>query len=316
MSLNSWLINHRFGTADKKRDAGRVRPEGLSCEFNIPYVQMTDSELQKAIKRRDPSAQLLDIYYPDPSRTKAPDKDFPVLVNIHGGAWVYGSKYVYEYYLMDMALRGFFVINFSYRLAPKHKYPAQLVDINSVLMWLFENGEKYPCDLSRVFLMGDSAGAHLASMYACAKSSPAYQTLISSAIPTLAPIDIRALALTCGSYTMSWDNLCLRDLLKSRSEMNLVCPLDYITDAFPRCFVMTSDGDFLRKDARHLLDKLNAHNIPHKFALYSKEKTYDADPGDTLPSSGDVLYHVFHCDFGTKSAIRANNDIAEYLLSL
>lgn len=52
----------------------------------------------------------LDVYLP-----KKEDKPFPVIINIHGGGWVYGTKEVYQYYGMGLAKRGFAFINPNYR---------------------------------------------------------------------------------------------------------------------------------------------------------------------------------------------------------
>lgn len=54
----------------------------------------------------------------------------PVIVSVHGGGWGYGDKERYQYYCMSLAQQGFAVVNFSYRLASKYKFPAPLEDTN------------------------------------------------------------------------------------------------------------------------------------------------------------------------------------------
>ena len=62
----------------------------------------------------DEKWHTLDVYLP-----KKTDKPFPVIINIHGGGWIYGTKETYQYYGMSLAKRGFAFINPNYRLAPE-----------------------------------------------------------------------------------------------------------------------------------------------------------------------------------------------------
>ncbi|MFR5151238.1 MAG: carboxylesterase family protein [Ruminococcus sp.] len=59
----------------------------------------------------------LDVYRPK----QAQGEDLPVIISVHGGAWMYGDKERYQYYCMSLAQRGFAVVNFTYRLAHESK---------------------------------------------------------------------------------------------------------------------------------------------------------------------------------------------------
>src|SRR5699024_10677414 len=91
----------------------------------------------------------------------------PTLFHIHGGGFFYGDKELYRFYTMFLATQGFTVINFNYRLAPDHTYPAPLEDINQVLQWMTGNNEEYYIDLDNLFLLVDSAGGKFTHHYAC-----------------------------------------------------------------------------------------------------------------------------------------------------
>lgn len=56
----------------------------------------------------------------------------PVIINIHGGGFFYGSKETYQFYCMFLAKQGFAVVNFNYRLAPDYQFPANIEDIDHV----------------------------------------------------------------------------------------------------------------------------------------------------------------------------------------
>ena len=115
-------IRRTFWRSDEKRDRGLTTPERIHREDDIPYG-------------KDPQ-QLMDIYYP-----KGTCEKLPVIVSIHGGGYVYGDKERYQYYCMDLAQRGFAVVNFTYRLAPEHRFPAQLKDLNSVMNFICRHRE-------------------------------------------------------------------------------------------------------------------------------------------------------------------------------
>ena len=107
MSLTSLIVRYNFGKGDRKRDAGLTTPDDVKRYDNIPYG-------------RDKKWQILDVYRP-----KEKEGKLPVIISVHGGGWVYGTKEVYQFYCMSLAQRGFAAVNFNYRLAPGHRYPAQ-----------------------------------------------------------------------------------------------------------------------------------------------------------------------------------------------
>ncbi len=113
--------------------------------------------------------QVCDIYSPAnlPASTTAP----AVLV-IHGGAWSSGSKDFMAGYATKLAQAGAIAINMNYRLAPQHKFPAQVDDVRDALVWITDNAEKYSIDISRVGIFGYSAGGHLACLIATLADEP------------------------------------------------------------------------------------------------------------------------------------------------
>ena len=131
------IIRAEFAEGDNKRDAGLKTPENIVRYDDIIYG--TESKWQK-----------LDVYRPKDATGK-----LPVIVSVHGGGWVYGDKERYQFYCMDLAERGFAVVNFSYRLAPEYKFPASLEDTNFVFTWVLENAETYRLDTEKLFAVGD-----------------------------------------------------------------------------------------------------------------------------------------------------------------
>ena len=144
MSKTSDMIREKFGKTDQKRDEGLQTPKNIFRYDNILYGQ-------------DENFQSLYLYKPKEQKTNK----LPVIISVHGGGWVYGDKEKYQYYCMNLAQRGFAVINFSYRLAPENKFPAALEDTCLVFHWIIENALNYQLDTKNLFAIGDSAGANI-----------------------------------------------------------------------------------------------------------------------------------------------------------
>jgi len=102
----------------------------------------------------------LDAYLPVSSKVR------PSVLVIHGGGWRIGSKRQLGRYASSLAERGFNAFAINYRLAPKHKHPAQIEDCRDAVRWIRQNSGKYRGDPDRIGALGYSAGAHLACLLA------------------------------------------------------------------------------------------------------------------------------------------------------
>ena len=149
-------IRINWKISDDKRDEGLTTPEDIIRFDNISYGPYGD-------------ANLLDIYH-----QKKVTKPQKTIISIHGGGWVYGSKEQYQFYGMRLAQRGFTFVNFNYRLAPEYKYPTALEDINQVFLFIRDHAEEYAIDTNNIFVVGDSAGAQLATQYLIICTNPEY----------------------------------------------------------------------------------------------------------------------------------------------
>ncbi|MBX9588773.1 MAG: alpha/beta hydrolase [Hyphomonadaceae bacterium] len=96
----------------------------------------------------------------------------PVLVYVHGGGFVAGSRRgpgspFYDNVMLFAARNGMVGVNATYRLAPQNPWPAGAQDLGAAVRWVNENIAAHGGDPARVFLMGHSAGAvHVASYVA------------------------------------------------------------------------------------------------------------------------------------------------------
>ena len=108
-------------------------------------------------------AQTLDIYVPDGLKAPA-----PIIIFFHGGGWQtrLGAKKDYLFAAQGLVARGYVVVTPAYRQWPDVVFPAFVEDGATAVAWVFAHGASYGGDLSRVYVMGHSAGAHIAALLA------------------------------------------------------------------------------------------------------------------------------------------------------
>lgn len=109
-----------------------------------------------------PTSNQLDVYVPKDA------KDFPVVLLVHGGAWVGGDKTFDR--IPDVATclarHGVGVVAPNYRLSPFFQHPAHVSDVARALAWTKEHIGEYGGNPERMMLMGHSAGGHLVALLA------------------------------------------------------------------------------------------------------------------------------------------------------
>ena len=118
----------------------------------------------------------LDIYRP-----REAGENRPVLLQIHGGAWMIGSKEHQALPLMyHLASRGWLCVAVNYRLSPRVKLPQHLIDVKRALAWVREHIREYGGNPDFVVATGGSAGGHLCSLLALTANAPALQPSFES----------------------------------------------------------------------------------------------------------------------------------------
>jgi acetyl esterase/lipase len=139
-------------------------------------------------------AHRLDVYAPTPSGTAR-----PVVVFFYGGSWQNGQREDYYFAGAGLAAKGFVAMLPDYRKYPQVVFPGFVEDGAMAVAWAKRNAARFGGDPSRVFLMGHSAGAHIAAMLSLDARYLGAQGL--------APRDIAGLVGLAGPY----DFLPLRD---------------------------------------------------------------------------------------------------------
>jgi acetyl esterase/lipase len=119
------------------------------------------------------------------------DARAPVLIQVHGGAWMMGSKEFQGAPLMGhLAERGWVSVALNYRLSPRSTWPDQIIDVKRAIAWVKEHVAEYGGDPDFVVITGGSAGGHLSSLAALTANVEAFQpgfedtdTSVQAAVP-------------------------------------------------------------------------------------------------------------------------------------
>lgn len=140
----------------------------------------------------DNSPRIADIYSLPHTEKR------PAIVMIHGGAWIAGDKSYDAVHARKFAAAGYVVMVINYRLAPTHKFPAQIDDCFQALDWLSQHADEYFVDTQRIGVWGYSAGGHLAALVATnpRENMPRVRACVAGGAPcdlTLIPDDSQLL---------------------------------------------------------------------------------------------------------------------------
>lgn len=248
-------------------------------------------------------ANLLCVYKPKARHSEK----LPCIVNFHGGGFFYGDKEVYQFYSAELAAQGFAVVTFNYRLAPEHKYPKQLEDINNVMKWISVNGKNYGLDTENLFFVGDSAGGRLVYDYTVMVTNPQYAKMFNIETPGLKP---KAVGLNCGVYDF--------DLMTDKMQLMMIKSYtgshglkkyaehlktkNFLTADFPPAFVMSASHDFCQYQLKPMVELLKSKGIKTVSKIYGTPEDQNA-------------FHVFHVDIGTDLAKECNQDECNFFKS-
>ncbi len=140
--------------------------------FPFPLHRPSVERITNIVYARERGINLkLDVY-----RGWDKPADCPVLLQIHGGAWVLGSKNEQGVPLMRrMAQHGWVCVSVDYRLSPHATFPDHLVDLKRAIAWIRENIAQYGGDPNRIVATGGSAGGHLCALVGLTANDPRYQ---------------------------------------------------------------------------------------------------------------------------------------------
>jgi acetyl esterase len=209
------------------------------------------------------------IYYPTRASVTTPTQ---VILFIHGGAFMYGGIEEYDMAVKKLArITKKIIISVDYRLAPEHPFPSALNDVDAVLDWAVENMETIGGKGGKIILMGDSAGANLATVLAI-KCRNENRNIVLCQILYYPPTTFVENVFPSRQYFLRDERrtyLLTEELLLKTKESYLpdtslktnpyASPLlADLSGDLPPALIFTAQVDPLRDDGRRYADKLTA----------------------------------------------------------
>lgn len=243
----------------------------------------TDVVADIAYRNGDPDAYL-DVYTP-PGTTEA----LPTIVWTHGGAWISGNRKNYAGYYQRLADAGFTVVSVGYSLAPEHRYPTAVHQLNDAHTYLLAHAEELHIDADRIVLAGDSAGAQLSAQLAAAITAPDVARDLGVE-PALSAEALRGVVLNCGIYNVPamdgagglvgwgvqqalWAYTGARDFASSEAARQM-SSLFVVTENFPAAFINGGNADPLTAtQSKPLAAKLTELGVTVDEVFYPDDHT-------------------------------------------
>jgi triacylglycerol lipase len=249
-AMMSFFVSSTHAIADE------VSADVQSNTDNI--IQLATSVLSKSSKpdivfhEVEGVKLLADFYRP------ANNSRVPIVLMIHGGGWITGTRRQIMIHANRLTAAGFAVLSIEYRLAPKHKFPAQLDDVQAAIRYIQEQADALNVDANRLVIWGYSAGGHLAALAATNPKEGLARPKVC--VAGGAP---------CDFTTLPEDNATLAPFLGgSRREVPEVyseaSPTTHASPDDPPTFFFHGDSDLLVPDAnsQRLFDKLISCKVP------------------------------------------------------
>ena len=163
--LCALAASHIFSAADGEDPANEPRQ---TIVRDVPYFQREGGEARLT---------SLDVYAPRDG------KDLPVVVWIHGGGWRIGDKRAVQLKPRAFNERGFVLVSINYRLYPDAVYAEQAGDVARAVRWVVDHAGEHGGSPQRIYLLGHSAGAHLAALTAINERYLKAEKLPTEAMP-------------------------------------------------------------------------------------------------------------------------------------
>lgn len=224
--------------------------------------------------------ETLDVWFP---KDLAAKEALPVIVWVHGGGWIGGSKADIAPYIQILAGKGFTTIGVNYSLAPGQEFPGQIQQLNAALGYVTEHAEELHVDPSQILLAGDSGGAHIAAQLAAGVTDEAAAEALELT-PTVQPDQLAGLILACGAFDLRAlvDDVggVVKDYVEAyigttALESRLVkASVDRgVTASFPPTWLSGGNADPLTPQVKKFASKLKSQGVDVETMFWPKDQS-------------------------------------------
>ena len=236
-------------------------PSIANAQPSAPVVTKTDV----IYGRVEGAALLANIAYPDGPSLK------PAIISVHGGRWRAGNRAdASSIKVTQWAEFGYFAMSIDYRLVGGSPAPAPYLDMLTAIRWLHAHADEYRIDPERVYLIGQSAGGQMVSLFA---------TSGEAGFPRVggwekARTDVKAVISVAATYelnSLSWGNLWTPVEGNVEEARKRASPVNYVHAGMKPLLVIHSDDDksVPVQQAADMVEKLKAAGVQHRYVHYT-----------------------------------------------
>ena len=238
MERVTWLVSLSvlLGMASSSQAQG-LRPnlpDGSKAHRDLEYV------------RGGHERQRLDLYLPEKA-----DRPLPVIVWVHGGAWLAGSKEGGGPAL-SFVRKGYAVASINYRLSQHARFPAQIEDCKAAIRWLRANARTYGLDPDHIGVWGASAGGHLVALLGTSgdvkelegKDGPADQSSrVQAVVDWFGPTDVTKMGGSHDGPDSPEAKLLGGPVQENKEKAERANPIAYVSKDDPPFLILHGDKD-------------------------------------------------------------------------
>ena len=218
----------------------RPTPSNIGIDKDVEYANVNGVSLKA------------DIYYPlDKS------KKYPGIAMVHGGGWISGSKENEKFMAQELASKGYVAIAVGYRLADVAKYPAAITDVENAIKFLIKDKNKYALDSKNIAVLGESAGAQIATLVGVRKENKIKAIVNVDGIVSFIHPEAEE-----STYAAYWLNGDRNVNLKNWTEAS---PLGFVDKNTPPTIFINSSQPRFHAGRDDMMKKLKSYNIATEF---------------------------------------------------
>jgi acetyl esterase/lipase len=281
------FIRDRFGDIDTNKDGSISReedaaflrrimqdgPGGSGRRLTVPDTVRVEREIPYA-GTTDPR-QRLDLYLPKSPKGTAP---LPVVVNVHGGAWLGGDKSMGAGDLLGLVASGqYAVASINYRLSSQATWPAQIHDCKAAIRWVRANASKYQMDADRIGVIGQSAGGHLVAMLGTSGTAAGLEgevgphkgisAAVRCVVDEFGPTDLPAMGGSHDAAGSPESKLIGATVSENKARARAASPITYVTRETPPFLILhgTKDPTVPFNQSERLAATLKKSGVPVLF---------------------------------------------------
>ena len=201
------------------------------------------------------------------------NKKKPLIILLHGGGFIGGSKEATAAYARTLSSYGYIVANVDYAFAPEHVYPTPIIQVSKAITYLKDNKERFNIDDNNIFIAGGSAGAQIASQIAAIQTNKELANIMGIK-PVLDKKELKGVILFCGLYNMRnvsetgfpgikeylWAYTGEKNF-ETYKRLDEISTIHHITEDYPPTFITAGDMDKLESQSKEMVKILKDKGV-------------------------------------------------------